>query len=363
MTRSKKKQKNRGNKNAADAIVPDSPPSKQENLDILVDEAEAAIDSFNYDTAEAKLKEYLNHNPNNTKALEMLASVYIEESDWMQAENLLKRCIDLSPEIGHSKYFSLAQFNEGEESLRFYQKGIQVIEKEIGNWENIIPAKDEDERKRLIRSLSDAYCSISEIYMTDCCDSENAEGNCFSAIEAAISSDPSNTDAYQSLANFHLVKGQTKEAKEATEKSLSFWLPLHEALRDGELDETASKDLENVLPSYDSRIQTSKLLIELEMLDEATNILDGLYEEDDEVVEVLYLLGWTNYNQGDDYKLNAHYYLKKAKEMGVKTGLAEVECMSHIDELLEELQASHPLDADDTEEMEDLEWDIESDSE
>lgn len=48
---------------------------------------------------------------------------------------------------------------------------------------------------------------------------------------------------------------------------------------------------------------------------EATNILDGLYEEDDEVVEVLYLLGWTNYNQGDDYKLNAHYYLKKAKEV------------------------------------------------
>ena len=34
---------------------------------------------------------------------------------------------------------------------------------------------------------------------------------------------------------------------------------------------------------YTTRISTSKLLIELEMLDEATQVLEGLLEEDDEV--------------------------------------------------------------------------------
>ena len=43
--------------------------------------------------------------------------------------------------------------------------------------------------------------------------------------------------------------------------------------------------------SYNSRLGTVKLLLDLELLDEATKVCDGLLEEDDEVVAPWYLLG------------------------------------------------------------------------
>ncbi|GIY19195.1 hypothetical protein CEXT_363791 [Caerostris extrusa] len=125
----------------------------------------------------------------------------------------------------------MGQLTDGEESLSFYNKGIQVLQKELENAENINPSEDQG-MKNFGRSLSEAYCSVAEIYMTDCCFAENSEENCFSAIENSIQSDPSNPEAYHCLANFHLVKEQFDEAKEAVKKSLALWLPHHESLRD-----------------------------------------------------------------------------------------------------------------------------------
>lgn len=49
---------------------------------------------------------------------------------------------------------------------------------------------------------------------------------------------------------------------------------------------------------------------------EASKVLESLLEEDDEVVEVWYLLGWSNYIRGEEeYKRNAQFYLRKAKEV------------------------------------------------
>lgn len=122
---------------------------------------------------------------------------------------------------------------------------------------------------------------------------------------------------------------------------------------------------------------------------QATNILDGLVEEDDEVIEVWYILGWMNYIQGDEYKLNAHYYLKKAKkvinfilyivlyrkyycvesfnffflfQVSVKLGIDDLDYISHIDELLKELEEAYPLELEE-EGAEELNSDISSDSE
>ncbi|CAL1267266.1 unnamed protein product [Larinioides sclopetarius] len=289
----------------------------------------------------------------------MLAGVYIEQSEWNEAQNLLKRCVTASPDTGYTKYFSLGQLTDGEESVAFYKKGIEILQKELENCENLQPAEETD-KKSMVKDLSNAYCSISEAYMTDLCFAENSEQHCVSAIELAIQADPSNSEAYQCKANYHLVKEEFDEAKAAMEKSLSLWLPHHEALRDAE--EAALANDEILIPSYDSRIQTAKMLIELEMFEQATNILDGLVEEDDEFIEVWYILGWLNYIQGDEYKLNAHYYLKKAKEVSVKLGIDDLDYISHIDELLKELEEAFPLELEE-ETVEELNSDISSDSE
>ena len=48
---------------------------------------------------------------------------------------------------------------------------------------------------------------------------------------------------------------------------------------------------------------------------EATDVLETLLDEDDEVPDVWYLLGWANYLHGKDYYNNARHYLAKAKEV------------------------------------------------
>ena len=66
---------------------------------------------------------------------------------------------------------------------------------------------------------------------------------------------------------------------------------------------------------YTARVQSGKILIELEEYDEATDCLETLLDEDDEVPDVWYLLGWANYLHGKEYYSNARHYLHKAKEV------------------------------------------------
>ena len=50
-------------------------------------------------------------------------------------------------------------------------------------------------------------------------------------------------------------------------------------------------------------------------LQDASEVLELLLDEEDEVVEVWYLLGWLNYLQGADCHTNARYYLLKAQQV------------------------------------------------
>ena len=51
-------------------------------------QAETAVDSFDYDEAETKLKEALQIDENNCKCLEMLSSIHIEKFKWTEAQDV-----------------------------------------------------------------------------------------------------------------------------------------------------------------------------------------------------------------------------------------------------------------------------------
>ena len=106
------------------------------------------------------------------------------------------------------------------------------------------------------------------------------------------------------------------------ERSLSLWLPQHTAwAATGEGDQT------NL--SYDTRLASVKVLLDLERFDTAAEILDSLLEEDNEVnlrlsisawiylfyiqvVAAWYLHGWLNYLRNDpDFHGNVRHYLKR----------------------------------------------------
>ncbi len=112
---------------------------------------------------------------------------------------------------------------------------------------------------------------------------ENAEQLCKSNLDKSLEYEPNNSEALQLMASFWLSKEDLEQAKTFILQSLDSWLPKYvEACEAGPLvDPTQSITL-----TYDSRINTSRILTEVQEYDKAITVLDQLVEEDDEVVVV-----------------------------------------------------------------------------
>ena len=244
---------------------------------------------------------------------------------------------------------------DGKDSLEMYVKGIQLMEREIQNISSS-EATTDDPSKELRMLLSSAHCAVAELYMTDLCDNDEAEQECDRSVLKAIEVDESNPEAWQTKARLHLVKKEFDVARGDMKRSTDLWLPKYTSVLENKASASDFDRVEVCPLLYSTRIATSKVLIELEEWDAATQVLDGLIEEDEDVVETWYLLGWLNKLRADfeistangsadddsratsdGYRGNARYYLKKATQVHSKTPTDDEQLMEHIKELLEEL--------------------------
>ncbi|XP_065574049.1 uncharacterized protein LOC136036043 isoform X1 [Artemia franciscana] len=318
---------------------------KPESLDEILKRAEMAIDMFDYSLAQKYCQKALEIDADNVRALELCGSLLMEVGMPEKAIQCFGRAITLQPEQGYKKYFSVAQLLEGSDSVNCYLKGIEIAEKDDGA-----------SNSGIHKEISSAYCSLSELYMTDLCFEDNAESLCEQYVKKSIELDETNPEAYQSYANFLLVKDQKAEAIIQLEKSLSIWFPQFQLIREGKAQ---GDPVEPCPVNYSARLTTVKLLVELERYETAIEILAGLLEEDDECVQTWYLLGWANFLQGDDFKGNARFYLKKSHEVNSKHPCGDEEMVKHIEELLNELnegcEINEELEQDGDDEFEDVE--------
>ncbi|KAH7962711.1 hypothetical protein HPB52_017596 [Rhipicephalus sanguineus] len=177
----------------------------------------------------------------------------------------------------------------GESALRMEPNNLKVLDalsSLLLEMADPASALEESSGADLNRALSSAYCAMAEIYMTDCCDEEDAEQQCSEFVQKSIQADPSNPEAFQAQANFLLVKQEHEAAKEAMQRSLDLWLPQHERLLLGE--DAGNNDPVDVCPlSYSSRVNGVKVLIELEMLDVARKVR---FDDADELAHIEELL-------------------------------------------------------------------------
>ena len=220
------------------------------------------------------------------------------------------------------------------------------------------------------RQLCAAYCSIAELYLTDLCEEPDAESSCETAIESALEIDgvssagfiaangnhdsqvgPPRPDALQTMANFRLSQSRVPEALEHILKAYDRMKVGCEAMsalvglgNDGsgkeEVEmETKSRELVELdaassLPEYNFRCQTAKIMLECASLlengshdtknqcaESAIQVLGSLLSENDEVIEVWYLLGCAfmactppNLESANYYWETALTMLTKAKE-------------------------------------------------
>uniref|UniRef100_A0A673MDM8 Si:dkey-12j5.1 n=1 Tax=Sinocyclocheilus rhinocerous TaxID=307959 RepID=A0A673MDM8_9TELE len=186
------------------------------------------------------------------------------------------------------------------------------------------------------KDMSVAFCSIAEIFFTDLCMEEGAADCCKEAIDKALQYDEHNPEALQLMASY-LFSIEKTEVYDRTTAEAS-WCPVL-------LPVILFLFLSNI-PPYESRITTAKLLIEAEECEMATEVLENLLEEDDEVVEVWYLLGWLFYlqldkqdltNNGVNFRKSAWTYLSKAKKLYVKLRCEDAPMFEHTEQLLAEL--------------------------
>ncbi|KAJ8411664.1 hypothetical protein AAFF_G00164720 [Aldrovandia affinis] len=246
----------------------------------------------------------------------------------------------------------LGQIHSGTEAVQYFSKGIELmlktLEQRTQSAEGAAAAVLDHEPELTGKDVSVAFCSVAEIFFTDLCMDEGAEDKCKEAIEKALQYDPDNPEAMQLMASYLFSTNSVQEGREFLMRSVALWLPCQrseaEPSPSGEEEGLGDEEQQqSLIPSYESRITTAKLLVEAEEYETATEVLEGLLEEDDEVVQVWYLLGWACYLQAekteepDTFKDSARTYLTKAKKMFVKLKCDDLALLEHVEQLLEEL--------------------------
>lgn len=55
----------------------------------------------------------------------------MESGDVQQAEGILEKLVELSPDQGHEKYLYLGQLRQGEAAIAAYHKGIELLQQQL----------------------------------------------------------------------------------------------------------------------------------------------------------------------------------------------------------------------------------------
>lgn len=308
------------------------------SVEQLLEKAEEYLDTYEYEMAQKFCQRALQLEPDNVGALETSGNLLAELGDSDGARRCFGRAITVCPEEGFSKYMYMGQLHEGLESVQFFQKGVELMIKErdgkMKEDKGASCSSSDDQPSVSNLDISKAYCSIAEIFLTDACFEEDSEGKCKTALDNAVKEDPHNPEAHQLMASYWLSKENTEQAKASIEKSLSLWQ--HPGGEGGGKEDDEMMAGPNL--SYEGRVGAAKILVELEMLDEAENILHTLLEEDDEVVQVWYMLGLVQCERKtEECKPPARYYLHKAKKLYCALGCDDEQVLQHVDELLTSL--------------------------
>jgi tetratricopeptide (TPR) repeat protein len=217
-------------------------------------------------------------------ALNLLGEIYVELGEQGAAQDAFKAAVALDEEgvnDGAEKFLWLAQLNDegGAESVRWFNKGIEVLRREVGELEGKLkrPEVEEllDEKKQ---KIANALCGIAEVYMTDLSWEEDAEARCEAAVTEALLVAPNSPSPLQTLASVRISQERAEDARAALTRSMALW-------KDLDVDDP------NV-PDFSTRISLSRLLMEAKMEEEAIEVLERLIGENDSSVEAWYLGGW-----------------------------------------------------------------------
>lgn len=254
-------------------MVPNNYTSEQ-----YLKEARHAIDTFQPAMAAQFLERAFTLEPSHDTAL-LISNCHLDliqtetesnthDIQTLKAKEWLSKCLELKNNCFEA-YLSLGQVNHGDESLECYEKAVDILRLLVV-----------DGTVEIRRFLSNALCAMTEIYMTDCCEYEEAESQCITYMNEALSIDPANSEVYSTQASVFLSQSRDEEACEVLETGMNVWYK-------------GNAFLDQSWPVYQSRMGYARLFIEVGNFERALQVLETCESESEDDGEVWYLFGWT----------------------------------------------------------------------
>lgn len=243
----------------------------------LLARAEEALAEFDVETAIGACEAALRGAPTNARCWDLYGETLLTAMRPEEAGNAFLKSVELDPEASHVKYMYLGQMSTGLEAISWFEKGISLLQVKATS---LLPGP---EQASIFSEISDALVTCAELYMTDACFEEDAEEKCGSFIEAALNANPGNPEAWQTKASYRLSQQNPEEASAHLHESFRLWSELPQ----------------EQWPSYEFRLTTAKLFLELEDSSKAIEILDLLLKEDDRQVNAWYCRGLAANFDGD----------------------------------------------------------------
>ncbi|KAI1479887.1 TPR-like protein [Daldinia eschscholtzii] len=286
--------------------------SKPVTPEVLVKAAEYQLQAGNVQDAltlaEKALEQSATGSDDELSALNLLGQINLEAGEFEAARSYFLQAVaidgdgtkDEATGGGPEKFLCLAQLSEegGKDSVTWFEKGAAALKKQIQTLEETTRRRADEQTMQLDelkKKLAMTLCSVAEVYMTDLSWEDDAEQRCEALVTEATMVAPDFAETWQTLANVRISQERFDDAKAALTRSLELW-----------------KDLppqDPAVPDFPSRVALARLLMEVEMEQDAIEVLERLVSEDDQSVEVWYLGGWGLYVMGEKQKAG-----KKASE-------------------------------------------------
>ena len=314
----------------------------------LIKRGHAAVANFQPDVAAQFFTRALESDSNNTELMDTLADVLLQMGDAEKAMPLLHRSIALAPESSSYKYLYLAQLQDGRDALGSVEKAVSLLardyattraaeQKGSASMDTQADGEDAISAATLQKQLAKAYCTIAELFLTDLCDEEGAEQACEQALALGTGVDGESLDVLQTLASLRISQCKPQEAGVilagvATRVCAALEAAQHESLIGGaaplsasanvfsDATTTAAAAAADECPDSQFCVSTAKLLVECAcgnapLAEQAMDLCQMLLEEDDENIELWYIMGMAALGAAPPDTEAALYHLEKAKEM------------------------------------------------
>lgn len=252
-----------------------SDPTPPPPVDQLLITAQALLDQLQFDDAYALALQTTHLYPNSAPAHSLLATTLLDLDP-------------PQPEAAFAAYTTAASLDPTNPQYLLWAAqlhpdggagSVPIIEKAC----EILRGKSDDESRGLLTS---ALCSCAEVYMSDLCMEPDAEQRCERYVNEALLISPSSCEALVTLASVRISQTRVEEAKGALLRARE--AVLAERGEDGSFS-----------TAFSVRVGLARLLVEVEELETAVEVVEELVAENDQLVDLWYLGGWAMFLIGE----------------------------------------------------------------